>query len=150
MSNIFSLFGSKILSQSSSRSDGKIPYKAFTCLDPNSDRYRGELGIVLHYENGVEEVMYYSYLMRAMIDPPNTLALMCTDCVYTISGKNLLPLMPLLRDHHIRSLEAFNPEKHIPLAMDSDEMVIDSILIQNNAAWWEAIDQRRATRKQET
>lgn len=148
MSNIFSLFGGK---PPVPPADGKIPYNAFTCYDPDTSKFRAELGILIRYRNGVEEVIYYSYLVRVVGVPPNSalmtsphcvLTLKCTNTIYTVFGKNLMPLMPLLRDHHIRSLEGFNPEKHIPLAEDSSGMLITDFLIQNPDEWWETFGEQ--------
>lgn len=142
MSNIFNLFGGKVPTPPS---DGKIPYKAFTCYDPETSKFRAEFGILMRYGYGVEEVIYYSYLMRAIGVPPNSLlmtsphcvlTLWCTNFVYSVIGKNLMSLLPLIRDHHIRSLECFDREKHIPLAEGSTEPLITKFLIQNSDEWW--------------
>jgi hypothetical protein len=148
MSNIFSLFGGK---PPVPPADGKIPYKAFTCYDPDTSKYRAELGILMRYGNGIEEAIYYSYLVRVIGVPPNSpvmtsphcvLTLKCTNYIYTVFGKNLMPLLPLLRDHHVRTLEGFNPEIHTPLAEDSTEPLIMEFLIQNPDEWWKTFGEQ--------
>lgn len=111
---------------------------------------RGELGIKMYHADGQTiEVLYYSYLMRVIATSPDVMALMCTDCVYTITGNDLTPLLSLLRDHKIIFLQAFNPNKHPPLAANESEMVINDILIQSNDEWWDAMAARRAVRQKE-
>lgn len=111
---------------------------------------RGELGIKMHYDDGrTIEVMYYSYLMRVLSTSPDVLWLMYTDCVYTITGNNLTPLLSLVRDHKITFLQAFCPQKHPPLTADNDEMVITNIYTQNTDSWWKQFEARQAIREKE-
>lgn len=111
---------------------------------------RGELGLLLYYADGETVVtLYYAYLMRVVAASPEILYLMCTDCVYTVYGNNLMPLMPLLRDHKIIYLQAFNEQKHPALTADNDEMVIESIIMESTAVWWEGFDKREAIRQKE-
>ncbi len=122
------------------------PYQAFTV----SERERGELGLLIYYEDGEsEEVIYYAYLMRAIVTDPISLCLMCTDCVYTVWGKNLKPLMPLLSEHKIRSLQAFTDQKHLPFTAENDEMVIESISLQSNEDWWQEYEKRQLMREKQ-
>ncbi len=111
---------------------------------------RGELGMLLYFEDGETiDVLYYAYLMRVVAFSPEEISLMCTDCVYTIFGKNLSPLLPLLRDHKIIYLQGFNEQKHPALTADNDEMVIESIGIYSNEEWWELYEKRRAIREKQ-
>lgn len=113
---------------------------------------RGELGLLLYYEDESGEAivtLYYAYLMRVVAAPPDILYLMCTDCVYTVYGKNLTPLMPLLRDHKIIYLQAFNEQKHPALTADNDETVILSISMESTAVWWQGFQKREAIRENE-
>jgi hypothetical protein len=106
--------------------------------------------MMLYYEDGQSvEVLYYSYLMRALAISPQVLHLMCTDCVYTLTGNNLLPLLPLLRDNKILFLQAFNPQKHPAPPADNDEMLISSITMDSNETFWEQYQQRQAIREKQ-
>ncbi len=109
---------------------------------------RGEMGLVLYYEDGITiEVLYYTYLMRVIATGQEFLALMCTDSVYTLTGQNLHKLLPLLREHRIRFLQAFQPQKHAPLPANDDEPVIDSISMLLTDAWWEQYLRRNSVRE---
>lgn len=120
-------------------------YEAFS---KGKQGMRGQLGMLLYYEDGQTiEVLYYSYLMRVIATSPQILSLMCSDCVYTVTGDNLMPLMPLLRDHKILFLQAFNDQKHPPLSADNDTPRIDTISMQSNDMWWQEYEARQAIRE---
>jgi hypothetical protein len=111
---------------------------------------RGDIGILLYYADGITvEILYYTYLMRVLCTGETIVTLMCTDAVYTLTGQHLMELLPLLREHKIRFLQAFMPEKHAALPANSDQPVIEAIIMQHIDEWWDEYLRRSAIRPTE-
>lgn len=126
------------------------PPETYVAYAMGTQGRRGELGLLLYYEDGLTvEVLYYSYIIRVLATSPQSIVLMCTDGVYILNGQNLMPLMRLLREHRVRFLQAFNPQKHPALAANDDATLIHGITMMTNTEWWERYRQREEVRPTE-
>jgi len=79
-------------------------------------------------KEGYIYVMSYSYLTQIVATSHQLVSLIYTNCVFTLSGSNLLPIIDFLQDDKIRTIRAFHPNHYIAPA--ADEMKIDSIVRQ--------------------
>jgi hypothetical protein len=109
---------------------------------------RGEIGLLFYFLDGTIDMIYYGYIMRVTAYAPDIISLICTDCVYIISGANLLPLLPLMREQKIRFLQTFDPARHTAPAAN-DVPIIHSIALMSAAQWWERMMQRNEIRNLE-
>lgn len=81
-------------------------YVAFTL----SSRPRPERRLRLSFENGSVALMSYAYLMEVLCTSHQNLSLIYTNCVITLNGRNLFPLVDHLQEEKVNGLYCFNPE----------------------------------------
>lgn len=133
--NIFDLYADKT-GQKSKPQEDRRDYKAFG-LDKSRDR---QTRLMVHYKNGVIEVITYSHLTNVLCTSSQYISLICSNCVLTLEGRNLLApvveginVMELLQDEKIRYIRCFNGAE-LPEPPDN-EPVINNIQRLSLAEW---------------
>ena len=98
---------------------------------------------MVHYKNSVMEVISYSHLTNVLCTSSQYISLICSNCVLTLEGRNLLApvaeevnVMELLQDEQIRYIRCFNGTA-FPEPPDG-EPVINNIKRLSLAEWGEA------------
>ena len=139
-SSIFDLYADEPEQESEAQAqDGKQDYKAFG-LDKSRDR---QVRLMVHYNNGMMEVISYSHLTNALCTSSQYISLICSNCVITLEGSNLLApvmegvnVMELLQDEKIRTIRCFNGTVFSELP--DNEPVINDIQRLSLVEWQEA------------
>jgi hypothetical protein len=99
-------------------------YIAFTL----GSRPRPERRLRLSFENGAVALMSYSYLMEVLCTSHQNLSLIYTNCVITLNGRNLFPLIDHLQEEKLSGVYCFSSEYFTHPA--ESEMVIYRIIRQ--------------------
>lgn len=121
--------------------------------DPNPDRYvaysrskgqRKEEAIMVRYANGIREVVFYNYLVNAISVDSNHVAIMSTEGVYLVQGRNLHGLLEGIQDRKIRSISGYAFD-HDGL-VEADIAIIETIEYLTNEDYYALFNRRNEAR----
>ena len=74
---------------------------------------REEDGLTFYHEDGVITAMFYVHMTGMICTSHQFLSLVYTDCVYTLEGRNLHMLIPLLKRRKIDFLHCYSPRDFV-------------------------------------
>lgn len=140
MDNIFHLFGKP--TTPSDLTQRKQPYIA-----AEAERER-QNAFTVHYGGDCTEVVYYGYILRIVLLNPLEMRIVSTQGLYLIDGRNLTPLIPLLREQQLSSIHIF--DRNIHIEPPEDQPVITEIEYLLNEQYIEWAKARREAAEQES
>lgn len=74
---------------------------------------REEEGLTFYHQDGVITVKFYVHLTDIICTSHQFLTLVYMDCAYTLQGRNLHELIPLLKRHKLDGLHCFTEADHV-------------------------------------
>jgi hypothetical protein len=69
---------------------------------------RDEEGLTFYHADGMITVKFYAHLTEIICTAPQFLTLIYMDCVYTLHGRNLFELIPLIKRHKLDGMQCYD------------------------------------------
>ena len=73
---------------------------------------RDEEGLTFYHADGMITVKFYAHLTDIICTSPQYLTLLYMDCAYTLEGRNLHDLIPLIKRHKLDGVQCFDPHEY--------------------------------------